>query len=147
MIYYLDASALLKVYFHEKGSELMVKLLKSGVFFFSSIVIYVEVLFALRRRLENKEISDDYLSEQTRLFEAHFPALINRIEFNEHIISILKSKVFQYPMKALDVIHLASALWVRENIEDKCKFLSSDKDLLEFVKKEKFYIVNPEEGI
>jgi len=147
MIYYLDASALVKVYFYEKGTEAIVELLKSGFSFFSSTIIYPEVLFGLRKRLQNKEITQDYFSEQMRLFENHFRALINHIEFNEHILHLLKNRVLQYSMKALDAIHLASALWIKENITHDLGIVCSDKELLEFSKEEGLNIINPEESV
>lgn len=145
VIYYLDASALLKVYFYEKGSEATVKILKSDFLFFSSTIIYPEILFALKRRLQNKEINQNYFLEQVKLFNTHFRKLINRIEFGEHILCLLKSKVIQYSMKALDAIHLASALWIKENITYNINILCSDKELLKFFKEEGFNIINPEE--
>jgi hypothetical protein len=44
----------------------------------------------------------------------------------------------------LDAIHLASALWVRENIDKDCGFICSDKNLLDFAEKESFNLINPE---
>lgn len=145
MIYYLDASALLKAYFYEKGSEAIVKLLRSDNPFFSSVVIYPEVLFGLRRRFQNKEITQDYFREQVRLFEDHFRALINRVEFNDHILYLLKSRALQYSMKALDAIHLASVMWIKKNITHDLSIVCSDKELLEFAKKEGLDVINPEE--
>lgn len=147
MIYYLDASALVKVYSYEKGTEAMVNLLGSKLAFYSSVVIYSEVLFAIRRKLENREISQDNFSEQVKFFESHFQALINRVQLNENVFDFLRNRVLQHSMKALDAIHLASALWIRENIDVNCKFLCSDEELLKFAKKEELDIINPEETV
>ncbi|MEW6607726.1 MAG: type II toxin-antitoxin system VapC family toxin [bacterium] len=146
MIYYLDASVLLKVYFYEKGTEAMVDLLKSNSSFFSSTIIYPEVLFGLKRRLQNKEITQDFFSKQIKLFGDHFRTLINRIEFNDYILHFLRSEVLKYSVKALDAIHLASALWLREEINKHIKFVCSDKDFIKIVQQEGFEIINPEEN-
>lgn len=144
MIYYLDASALVKAYCYEKGTEIVVNLLKYSLPFYASTVIYPEVLFALRRKLENREINQHNFSEQVKFFESHFYALINRVELNENIFDLLRKRVLQYSIKALDVIHLASAFWIKENIDENCKFICSDDNLLSFSIKEGLDVINPE---
>lgn len=143
MNYYLDASALVKVYLREKGTEAMVNLLNSGFNFFSSSVVYPEVLFTLRRKLENKEIDEEYFLNQVNSFEGHFQSLITNIEFTKEVSYFLKERVIRYSLRALDAIHLASALWIRENIDEDCKFICSDIDLLEVAKAERFELINP----
>ena len=145
MIYYLDASALVKVYSHEDGTKAMVNLLKSNSSFYSSVVIYSEVLFALRRKLENGEITKEGFSKQIKFFESHFQALINRVQINENIFDLLRQRILSYSVKALDAIHLASALWLKENIDTDCKFICSDKELLRVSKQEGLPIINPVE--
>jgi uncharacterized protein len=144
MIYYLDASALVKVYSYEKGTEAIINLLKSKLPFYSSIIVYPEVLFTLRRKMENREMDQEEFSVQTERFNSHFLSLINCVQLNENTLDILENRVLQYSMRALDAIHLASALWIRENIDKNCGFICSDKNLLDFAEKESFDLINPE---
>ncbi|MEO0289988.1 MAG: type II toxin-antitoxin system VapC family toxin [candidate division WOR-3 bacterium] len=65
----------------------------------------------------------------------------------EPIFAMLKNKVIQYSLKALDAIHLASALWIKEELDNDVSFVCSDKELLEFAKKEGLNIINPERTI
>jgi len=145
MIYYLDASALVKVYCYEEGTEAIVNLLRSEVSFYSSIVVYSEVLFTLRRKMKNKDIGKNEFLRQTERFKSHFQTLINCIQISDDILNILENKVLKHSMRALDAIHLASALLVRENIDEDCIFVCSDYDLLNFAKEENFDLINPAE--
>lgn len=145
MIYYLDASALVKVYCYEEGTETVVNLLNAKLPLCSSMVIYSEVLFALRRKMENKEINQDNFLEQVGRFKSHFQALINSVQLNESIFDLLDNRVLKYSIRALDAIHLASALWIRENIDEKCIFICSDENLLKIAREESFDIINPQE--
>lgn len=144
MIYYLDASALTKVYAYEKGSEVMEQFLNSDKSFYSSVVIYPELLLALRRKLENKEINNADFTKQIDFFENHFQNLINHVEFHKEILNLLKTRILQHSMKALDAIHLVSALWVQENIDNECIFVCSDTNLIKFAKLESLKVFNPE---
>jgi predicted nucleic acid-binding protein len=110
MIYYLDASALVKVYTNEEGTDKMVSLLESFRLFYSSMVIYPEVLFSLRRKFENREMDQNSFTTQMSIFESHFDALINQVEFRDNILDLLKNRVIKYSARALDAIHLASAI-------------------------------------
>jgi len=145
MIYYLDASALVKAYCYEKGTEAIIRILKSGSSLYSSVVIYPEVLLALRRKMENKEIDQIGFSKQTKQFKSHFQKLVNCVQVNEYILDILDNRIIQHSMRALDAIHLASALWIRENIDRNFMFICSDERLLNFARAEKLALINPEE--
>jgi len=103
MIYYLDASALVKAYCYEKGTEAIIRILKSGSSLYSSVVIYPEVLFALRRKMENKEIDQIGFSKQTKQFKSHFQKLVNCVQVNEYILDILDNRIIQHSMRALEI--------------------------------------------
>lgn len=144
MIYYIDTSALVKLYAYEKGTEAMKALFESNATFCSSIVIYPEVLLSLQKKLRNGEISNNDLLTQSNSFENHYFAKLNIIELKENIFDIFKRKVLGYATKALDAIHLASALWVKDSFDSPCTFVCSDKKLLNQAIQEGFEYINPE---
>lgn len=143
MIYYFDTSALLKEFSYERGSEAVVDIINSAYPIYSSIVIYPEVLFALRRKKHRDEIEDTEFREAITKFENRWQSL--NIIGLDYILSLLKSWVIKYPLKALDAIHLATALWIKENIARDCKIVCSDEKLSGFYREERFDVINPEE--
>lgn len=145
MIYYFDASTLVKAFSYEAGSGIVIDILNSGLPAYSSMVVYSEVLFALRRKRHRQEINEDELQQRLTEFEERW-GYFNIIELGA-VLELLRNRIIKYPLKALDAIHLASALWIRENIDLDCRFLCSDKELLEFAGKESLDIFNPEETV
>jgi len=145
MIYYIDASALVKLYAYEKGSEAMKNLFESNSIFCSSIVIYPEVLLSLQKKYRNSEMSNNDLLTQAAVFENHYHAQINIIELKENVFNVLKNRILQYSIRALDAIHLASALWAKDSIDTHCKFVSSDENLLNQAAQEGLELINPEQ--
>jgi len=145
MIYYFDASTLVKAFSYEPGSEAVINLLNSGSPVYSSIVVYPEVLFALGRKRFREELSADEFQQGLTTFEEKWGSF-NILELNS-ILGLLRSWIIKYPLKALDAIHLASALWIKENVLWDLMFVCSDKQLLEFATQEKLDIINPEEVV
>ena len=142
MIYYFDASAVVKAFSAEAGSEAVIRILRSGVPAFSSLVMYSEVLFALRKKRHRKEISDDEFQSGRARFERRWSSF-NTIELAP-VFGILRERTIRHPLRALDAIHLSSALWAKEGIDRDCRFLCSDLELLKFATQEGLETVNPE---
>lgn len=143
MIYYFDASAFVKAFCYERGSKMVIDILNSGFSVYSSIILYPEVLFALRRKKERKEIEEAEFQNQIIKFENRWESL-NIMDIS--LFWLLKDRVIKYPLKAIDAIHLASALWIKENLTSDLRFVCSDKELLEFSMEEGFNVINPEEN-
>jgi predicted nucleic acid-binding protein len=142
MIYYLDASAVVKAFSAETGTEAVIRILESGVPAFSSLVIYPEVLFALRRKRHREEISDDEFKSGVTRFEQRW-GYFNAVELGP-ALGFLRERTIRYPLRALDAIHLSSALWAKERIDRDCTFLCSDLELLKVAAQEGLEIINPE---
>jgi predicted nucleic acid-binding protein len=143
VIYYFDASAFVKAFNVELGSERIIEILNSGLPIYSSCIIYPEILFTLRRKKEAGEIDEDSFKQLIINLDESWNYL-NVINVSS-VLNILREKVIKYSLKALDAIHLASAIWIKENIDEDCIVVCSDKELLKICKIEEFEIINPEE--
>jgi predicted nucleic acid-binding protein len=143
MIYYLDASALVKEFVYERGSEKVVNIINSGYPIYSSVVVYPETLFALRRKKHEEEITEDEFNQKVTKIEDRWQSL-NIVKLNQNILSLLRDRVIRYPLRALDAIHLASAIWIRRNIDADCKFVCSDDELIKYSRDANLEIINPE---
>lgn len=143
MIYYLDASALVKEFVYESGSERVVDIINSGYPIYSSVVVYPETLFALRRKKYRGEITEDEFDQKVTKIEDRWQSL-NIVKLNQNILFLLQDRAIRYPLRALDAIHLASVLWIKENIDATCKLVCSDDELIEYSKAEGLEVINPE---
>lgn len=145
MTFYFDASALVKAYKAEKGTAKVVQLLTSQEQFFSSRVCYAEVLFALRRAREALEISEQDFWRKVGEFESHWDTC-DIVQLSDPVGRILKDSVLKYSLRALDAIHLASALWLKQFFNLDVTFICADDRLLAAASEEQLSILNPEEA-
>ncbi|RLG45060.1 MAG: hypothetical protein DRN92_07145 [Thermoproteota archaeon] len=138
--YYLDTSVFLKRYIQEPGSEAIRDLLNRGGRFFTSKVAYVEVLMTFRRKRKEGKLSDEDISKCIEVFEKDWEAF-NIIELSDEVLQVLKN--FKGYLRALDAIHLSSALWIRKYLN--VVFVCSDHNLKKQAKLEGFHVWDPTE--
>lgn len=143
---YLDANALVKRYVEEPGSQMVRNLLKKEKqLFFTCKTAYAEVLMTFRRKKEEGLFSDEDFYKCIDRFEQDWQAL-NIIELSDEILRVLKGKVLKYSLRAIDALHLSSALWLKESIgETNIVFICSDRRLKEKAELEGFSILDPAE--
>lgn len=144
MILYFDASAWVKAYNQEVGTHKVGDLLKSEKELFSSRVSYAEVLFALRRIREQGDFSEQEFFRQLDRFQVDWKTFYV-VDFLDPVSRILKDRVLKHSLRALDAIHLASALWVKDFFDLNPTFVCADHKLLEAATQEQLTILNPEE--
>lgn len=142
MTFYMDASALVKAYALEKGSEEIVEILNKEEDIFLSKVAFAEVLFSLRRKNYFGELKDKNFLECCRHFGEDWSGFYI-VELSGNILSVLNNRVIKYPLRALDAIHLASAIWVEDILEERPIFVCADDPLNGAAKKEGFKVFNP----
>ena len=72
------------------------------------------------------------------------------IDLGPGVLSIVRGVVDQFVLKGADVVHLASAIWLRDlaalNVKEAVFFLSSDKKLVKAAAKSRLEVFNPEAG-
>jgi uncharacterized protein len=128
VIAYLDASALVKRYVVEDGTVEIVALLNSGSVPCMARIGHVETASAIARRARDGVLTvrqrDQLLKRVAAdLAECRVVELTSII--SESSIRLLR----KHPLRAADSIHLASALWVRDDIDDEVRFVCADSAL------------------
>lgn len=141
---YFDTSALVKKYVMETGSEDVVNLMKSEAVATSKLT-YPEMLSAFVRRSKTGDISDDKLIEAVRNFEADWNCFIV-IDLQDDLLPITKRLIEKYYLRGADSIHLASALWIKDAVDENVTFVASDTGLLKAAQSEKLDVMNPQEA-
>ena len=149
MNFFLDTSAVVKIYHQEKGTEKFTQHLagiSEGLFLTTSDLTKIELHSTLLKKYREKKIDDKSLAEVFQLFDVDFQKY--NIIFVDGIIknialSLLDSLGIKYSLRTLDSLQLASAIF-SNNYSKIDYFVSSDKKLLN-IAKEFFQIINPEE--
>ena len=130
-IYYLDTSAILKLYLtNELGAEFMRILVEGATpdesFYISSFGL-LEVKSAIVRRISYAGVIERALSQLSQ----DMANLLKIVRLNEYILYRALSETENYRLRAGDAIHLATALSVAATTTQQVFMVSSDAELLE----------------
>jgi len=135
MILYLDTSALVKLYVEEPGSQAVRALLERARVISTSWVAYVEMRAGLARKLRQGELREEEYKNILSDFEKDWKDYFV-IEVSESVAKLGGELVEKHPLRALDALHLASALFIRERVRSDVFFSSFDGRLNEAAKAE-----------
>lgn len=143
MIIYLDTSALVKLFFHEAGSNVVIDLVGKADSVITSQVAYAESCSALARRKRDKRLTEEEFETAKKHLDEMWPQmdtiLVDEIKAGELAI--------KHVIRGFDAIHLAAALELR-SIDDKpieVTFCSFDDRQNEAARAEHLVVVEPEE--
>ena len=151
---YFDSSALIKHYVLETGSETIGHKLrdeeKASKPVFTSVLTFAEIQAALSRRAKDNSLPPrEYVRVRTR-FESDWVSGLTPIDLGPDVLGIVRGVVDQFVLRGADVVHLASAIWLRDlstlNVSEAVCFLSSDKQLAKAAAKSHLEVFNPEAG-
>ena len=147
--YYLDASAMVKRYVNEQGSEWMRATMDSEeeTLLFTSRMTIVEVISAFSRRVREGTLTlQDFVSARN-MFRSDclddYQVMPPSLAVVEQACALLE----RYPLRAYDATHLATAISAQEFLTGKevspVTFLSADDDLNDAAKAEELTVDNP----
>lgn len=114
MIYYFDTSALLKRYFNEKGTANLVSLFnQKEVIAATSAITWIEGYHVICRKALDIHLS---LSIRNKLLKTFLGDLkdCKIVPYHEPIIKLAQKIILKKPIKTLDAIHIASALFLKK---------------------------------
>ncbi len=113
---YLDASALVKRYFTERGSRALNAKFELGEQIYTSLLSYGEVHATMSRAYRTGKLNAIELSRIREAFESDWSFGLSALDVNIQTMSALPKLVAQYPLKAGDAIHLSTAFWLRDTL-------------------------------
>jgi predicted nucleic acid-binding protein len=105
---YFDTSALIKRYVAEPGRRQVLQLLRQHACVVSG-VLPVEVRSALRRRVSEKTLAANGAARVVKRLAADRPFWVV-IGVSREVLSTAETLSSTYPLRALDAIHVASAM-------------------------------------
>jgi predicted nucleic acid-binding protein len=154
LILYLDASALIKRYFTEKGSRALSARFDRGGKIYTSLLTFGEVHAAMSRARRTGKLSAVQLHRIREEFRSDWEIGLSPVEVNVLTMKALPRLVEEYPLKAGDAIHLSTAFWLKDTlgarahsgqIENSVEFGVADARLAEVAAYCGLQVFNPEQ--
>ena len=121
---YFDTSVLVKTYVKESGSSRGRQLARTRQVITSSIT-GVEMLSAFRRNLASGSIDEGAYSAIVTRFSLHRQKL-RLVELTAAVLENAERYVSDFDLRALDAIHIASAMISRERFPKGLLFITAD---------------------
>ena len=140
MRFYLDTSALVKLYVEEEGSHTIRAEVAAARTVATSLIVFIEAraAFALRRR-EGQLSSGDY-RRTIREFDADWGRYL-ALDVTVILIRRAAALAETHALRAYDAIHLAAAKVLHERLAEPVSFASWDSNLLAAARREGLKLV------
>jgi predicted nucleic acid-binding protein len=140
---YLDASAIVKGYVFERGSERVAHMFEAADHVFTCKVAFAEVLATLRRKRDEQPLYGAEIDQLANQFYQDWES-IAAIELGVGLLDIVRHQAFRHSLRALDLLHLSAALWLTAATSVPVIFVCSDQQLLAAARRESLPVLDPE---
>lgn len=143
-LYYLDTSALTKLYVRESGTDRMFALARgTGNTFAVLTLARVELYSAIRRRQREGLLASDEAETTLRRINGHFQARFGLQSVDVPLIEMACALASRHPLRAYDAMQLAGALAATSSSRQRITFVCSDAHLLEAARGERLEVMDP----
>jgi len=132
-LYFLDTSALVKLYVREQGSDRMVALAAAAAGNRIAILSFAQVEFrsALRRRQKAGDIPSGTADQLLDIFQLHVESRFSAQPVTDYMLDVACQLTDRYFLRALDAIQLAGYVNLRNSaVSEAPFFVSGDRELL-----------------
>ncbi len=147
--YYLETSALVKLYVRESGTERVLALANRTSENRLAILGLTQVEFrsAVRRRERNAEIPPLIATQLLETFKRHLETRFVSQTINDFVLDVASALVDRHALRAYDAVQLAGYVALRGSTgADVPVFVCSDHALLEAARLEGIPILDPASG-
>jgi predicted nucleic acid-binding protein len=134
VIVYLDASALVKRYVAERGSQETRDLSTKADVVATSLITRVEVAAALAKAVRVGIIEPDSGRKAQRAFASQWPD-IAKVPVSEALVSRAEALAWDFALRGYDAVQLASALTWQEAVGAEITLATFDRQLWDAGKK------------
>ena len=145
-LYYLETSALVKLYVYEPGTERLLALTSSDAGHRFAILLLAQVEFraAIRRRQRTGEIPEVIANELIETFRRHAEGKFLIQAFSDSVLDVALSLVDSYALRGYDAVQLAGYLALRSiSGTENPTFVCADKALLAVAVNEGCPVLDP----
>ena len=146
-LYFLDTSALVKLYVAEPGTERMLDLADGGDAnqFAVLSIAQAELWSAVGRRQREGAIDDEEAGDLLDRFSEDLESFFLRQSVNDAVIDLACALLERHPLRADDALQLAGCLTLRPAAPDLPVFTCADDLLLQAAEEEGLRTLNPVE--
>lgn len=130
MIVYLDASALVKRYLEEAGSDEVYRLFEGAEVLGTSLVTRAEVSAAFAKAARLNAVSEEQALSARKDFEADWLDFA-RLRVDELTVAQAGRLAWEHGLTGIDSLHLASALLWQETLGEPVQMATYDEKLKE----------------
>ena len=145
-LYYLETSALVKLYVYEPGTERLLALTAgdAGHRFAILSIAQVEFRSAIRRRQRGGEIPASVADELVESFRRHAEGKFLIQPFSDSLLDVSLALIDGYALRGFDAIQLAGYLLLRSTSgSEEPVFVCADKTLLATARNEACPVLDP----
>lgn len=132
---YFDTSAFVKLYDRHEDDAEDISALAGKHRAVSSVLLYPEVISALNRKRREGAFTEQGFELTLSTFKRDYE-LVYKVQLSQKVLELTENLLYKYPLRAVDGIHLSSALLFMDIINDKIRFFSADVKLLDAAKAE-----------
>lgn len=147
--YYLETSALVKLYVRESGTERVLALANRTTENRLAILALtqVELRSAVRRRERNGEIPPLVATQLLEAFKRHLEQRFVSQMINDFVLDVASALVDRHALRAYDAVQLAGYVALRSSTgSDEPVFVCSDHALLVAARQEGIPVLDPTSG-
>jgi predicted nucleic acid-binding protein len=130
MIVYLDASAIVKLYVAEAGSEQVRQLVTQAELVGTALISRAEVVAALAKAIRTGVLEAAQAATAVQLFRAQWPDYA-RVQVTEATINRADGLAWTHGLRGYDAVHLASAVIWEETLGEPVLLATFDSRLHE----------------
>lgn len=148
-LYYLETSALVKLYVMEPGSDRLLRLVNEapGHVFAVLTLAAVEVRSAIRRRERAGDIHPETAGLILDRLGQHLQAVLLQQAVNDAVLDAAAEMIDRYALRAYDAFQLAGCLALKVKAgPEALTFVCSDQELLEAARSELLPVFDPVAG-
>jgi uncharacterized protein len=145
-LYYLETSALVKLYVYEAGTDRLLGLTAGDAGHRFAILSLAQVEFraAIRRRQRSNEIPHHAADELIESFRRHAEGKFLIQSFSDSVVDVALALIDSYPLRGYDAMQLAGYLVLRSSSgTGDVTFICADKTLLAAARNEGCPILDP----
>ena len=147
IFYYLDASAWVKRYYRERGTNWVQKLFADSATMACASLGFVEVVATLARKTKAGEIGRPLLARKIREVEEDWERFV-QIQLTTEVANRAKDIARYQALRGADAVHLTSALLLQSRFVDQADqliFVASDRELKSAARSSGLEVSDPEE--
>ena len=128
MILYLDASALVKRYVAEAGSDEVNEAIDRAAVTGTALISRAEVGAALAKAVRVGVLTREGAQEALRVFRREWPDLV-RVQVTEWVVARADALAWEHGLRGYDAVHLAAALVWQDALGERVTLAAFDRHL------------------